>query len=438
MKKRTRLRLIVALLVVIGAGTAIALSYGKIRGPERGIPTAKVTRGNVDLKVYTTGQLRTLNTALLMAPPVNGTLQIIHLAHTGEFVKAGDVVLQFDPSEQEYNMEQSQSLLDQADQQLRKTKADQDVTTANDNVALLHAKYDIRRAELDVSQNEMKSAIDAKKNDLALEEAKRRYAQLEQDVKSRAASATANLAVFQAQRAKAQLDIKMAQDRIASMTIKATISGMVARKANTNGLQIFITGMSVPEYQEGDQTFPGSTIASILDTSSMEVYCRVPEAARSDINQGDPAEIVVDALPDKKYPAKVKTIAVLASTGGGMFGGDTSRKFDAAFQLSEPDPRLRPGQTTHVIVQGAAITNVLYVPRQALFFRQGKPTVFIRAGRGFEPKSVTIKHMTESQVVVEGLDEGTEVALVDPEAAGASGPTKSSASPASATKSGGK
>jgi hypothetical protein len=91
-----------------------------------------------------------------------------------------------------------------------------------------------------------------------------------------------------------------------------------------------------------------------------------------------------------------------------------------------------------VIVQGTAITNVLYVPRQALFFRQGKPTVFIRAGRGFEPHPVTIKHMTESQVVVEGLDEGTEVALVDPEAAGASGPTKSSSSPASATKSGGK
>lgn len=335
-------------------------------------------------------------------------------------------------------MEQSQSLLDQADQQLRKTKADQEVTAANDNVALLHAKYDVRRAELDVSQNEMKSAIDGKKNDLTLEEAKRRLAQLEQDVKSRAASSQANLAVFQAQRAKAQLDIKVAQDRIASMTIKATISGMVARKANTNGLQIFITGMSVPEYQEGDQTFPGSVVASILDVSSMEVYCRVPEASRADINTGDPAEIVVDALPDKNYPAKVKTIAVLASSGGNFFGGDSTRQFDATFQFNEIDPRLRPGQTTHVIVRGAGLTNVLYFPRQALFFRQGKPTVFVRAGRGFEPKPVSIKHMTESQVVIEGLDEGTEVALVDPEAAGSSAPTSSSASPAGANKGGGK
>jgi HlyD family secretion protein len=436
MKSRTRLRLIIALLVVIGSGSAIAVSLGKLRGPERGIPTAKVARGNVDLKVYTTGQLRTLNTSLLMAPPVNGTLQIIHLARTGDLVKAGDVVLQFDPSEQEYNMEQSQSLLDQADQQLRKTKADQEVTAANDKVGLLHAQYDVRRAELDVSQNEMKSAIDAKKNNLALEEAKRRLAQLGQDVKSRSASSQANLAVFQAQRSKAQFDIKMAQDRIQSMTIRATISGLVARKGNTNGLQIFISGMSVPEYQEGDQTFPGSVVASILDVSAMEVYCRVPEAARADINPGDTAEIVVDALPEKKYPAKIKTVAVLASTGGGMFGGDTSRRFDATFQLNEPDPRLRPGQTTHVIVQGAAITNVLYFPRQALFFRQGKPTVFVRAGRGFEPKQVTIKHMTESQVVIEGIAEGTEVALVDPESAGASAPT--SASPAGATKGGGK
>jgi multidrug resistance efflux pump len=416
MKLRGRLRWIAAVLVVLVSAFGISLSLAKLRGTTRGIPTARVTRGNVDLKVFANGEMRTPNTAILMAPPVNGTLQIVKFARTGEPVKAGDVVVEFDPSEQEYNLEQAQSSLDQAEQQILKTKADGSVSTAKDQVDLLHARYDVRRAELDVSQNELKSAIDAKKNDLALEEAKRRLAQLEQDTQSRTASNQANLDVYVAQRNKAQLDIKQAQARIQSMTIKAPISGIFARKYNTNGLNFWGPGITVPEYQEGDQTFPGSAVATILDTSQMQVFCRVPETARADIKVGDAAEIRVDAAPEKSYPAKVKTIAGLAS--GSEFGGDSTRSFDATFELDQPDVHLRPGQTTAVIVQGEHLHDVLYLPRQALFIREGKPVVFAKTGLGFEPRLVTIKHMTESQVVIEGLTEGTNVALVNPETSG--------------------
>jgi HlyD family secretion protein len=431
MKMRTQLRIGVAVLLVIGAGFGITYSLAKMKGPDRGIPTVHVTRGNVDLKVYVTGELRTPNTSLLMAPPVAGTLQIVKFARTGDEVKAGDVVLEFDPSEQEYNVEQAQSNLDQADQQITKNKADSAISTSKDQVDLLHAQFDVRRAELDVSQNELKSAIDAKKNDLALEEAKRRLAQLQDDSKSRVASNEANLAVFVAQRNKALLDMKLAQDRIASMGVKAPISGLFARRSNTNGVYFNFPGMTLPEYQEGDQTYPGSAIATIMDISQMEVFSRIPETSRADINSGDAAIIQIDSIPHEDFPAKVKTIAGLAN--GGEFGGDSTQRFDATFQLDKPDPRLRPGQTTKVIIQGAQLKGVLYLPRQALFIRAGKPVVFAKTGKGFEPRVVIIKHMSESQVVIEDLPEGTEVALVNPEAA-ASAP----GSAASAAKAGAK
>ncbi len=234
MRARTRLRIVIGVLVVVGAGLGINYSLAKIKSTDHGTPTIRVAKGNVDLKVYVTGELRTPNTSILIAPPVGGTLQIVKFARTGDVVKAGDVVLEFDPSEQEYNLEQAQSALDQADQQITKNKADAAISISKDQVDLLHAHYDVRRAELDVSQNELKSAIDAKKNDLALEEAKRRLAQLEEDSKSRAASNAANLSVYMAQRAKAQMDIKLAQDRITNMVIKAPISGLFARKSNTS------------------------------------------------------------------------------------------------------------------------------------------------------------------------------------------------------------
>jgi hypothetical protein len=62
---------------------------------------------------------------------------------------------------------------------------------------------------------------------------------------------------------------------------------------------------------------------------------------------------------------------------------------------------------------------MLIVPRQALFEIDGKPTVYVRAGgaEAFTPKQIKILHRTETQIAIEGLDEGVEVALVDPVAA---------------------
>ena len=116
MKLRTQLRIGIAVVLLVLLGFGVKYTLAKMKGPDHGIPTVRVTRGNIDLKVYITGQLRTPNTSILMAPPVGGTLQIVKFNRTGDAVKAGDVVLEFDPSEQEYNVEQAQSNLDQADQ----------------------------------------------------------------------------------------------------------------------------------------------------------------------------------------------------------------------------------------------------------------------------------------------------------------------------------
>jgi HlyD family secretion protein len=142
---------------------------------------------------------------MVVAPSVSGTLQIIHLLKTGAPVKAGDVVVEFDPSEQEFNLEQSRSQLAEAEQEITKARADAAVKTAEDRVALVKARFDVRRAELEVSRNELVSEIDGRKNLLNLEEARRRLAQLEQDVNSRAASNTASIALLEEKRRTAML-----------------------------------------------------------------------------------------------------------------------------------------------------------------------------------------------------------------------------------------
>jgi HlyD family secretion protein len=382
----------------------------------REIPTARVTRGEVEVTVHTTGDLRPARTAMLVAPPVSGTLQIVYLANTGAMVEEGEVVVEFDPTEQEYNLEQARFDLLAAEQEITKMRADAAVQAAQDQVALLRARFDVRRAELEVTRNELLSAIDGKKNELNLEEARRRLEQLEQDIASRAASDRAALAVVEERRNKARLSMMQAQQNIDNMKVKSPLRGLVSLKENTDASGgVFFTGMVLPEYRAGDLVWPGRTLAEVLEVEKMEIQAQVAEADRSNLNPGQPVEVKVNAVPEKKLAGRVKSVSSIASRRG-FFGGDAQRRFDATFELTELHPELRPGLSTEITILGERLKNALHLPRQALFEKDGKQVVYVRSGKGFEVREVKVKHRTEALVVVEGLEENTEVALVNPEA----------------------
>lgn len=409
------------LVVLFGLGVMGARALQETRRSGTAIATTRVKRGTVETKVYTNGELRPSKTAMLVAPPVGGTLQIVSLANTGTRVRAKDVVLEFDPSEQEYNLKQARFDLSQAEQEITKARADAAVQTAQDKVDLLKAKFDVRRAELDVSKNELVSAIDAKKNLLTLEEAKRHLEQLEQDVKSRTASGQATIAVNEEKRNKARISMSQAQANIEKMTIRAPFVGLMAVKENEDSTGGFFTsGMVLPEYREGDQVQPGRDVAHVLDIDAMEIQAKVDENDRANINPGQAVEVHVDALPNKIFKGKVKTVAGMASSN--FWGGQTVRKFDASFELDKTAELLRPGITAQVIILGDQAKSALYLPPQAVFDKDGKPVVYVKNGSRFESHEVKVIRRTEGRLIVEGLSEGTEVALVNPERQGTKSP----------------
>jgi RND family efflux transporter MFP subunit len=413
------------LAVVLLGAAALRLGGQSTLGARRGgaIPTARVQRGNFELRVHGTGEVRPTSVAQLIVPPVGGTtLQIVHLLSTGTRVKEGDLVVEFDPSEQEYNLEQARSRLLEAEQEITKAKADAIVRAAEDKVALLKARFDVRRAELEVNRNELVSAIDAKKNLLNLEEAGRRLEQLEQDVKSREASNQAALAVLEEKRNKAQLETGVAERNIQNMQLRAPMAGLVSVKENFEGVRIFGPGITVPEYKLGDLTSSGRTIAEILNVDQMEVVMRIAESERSNLQPGQNVQMLLDAMPGRTYTGKVRTVGGAAARGFFFGPSGPTRNFEVVIDVSRPDEQMRPGVTARVTVLGDQVPDALFLPRQAVFEKDGKPVVYVRGGAGFVAREVQIKHRTESRVVIEGLTEGTEAALSNPE--GSSQPAK--------------
>ena len=407
---------VVAMILCAVAGVVAAVRRVSPGAAGEDIATSHVKRGDLELKVYATGELLASHSETLIAPTVGGgALQITHLLHTGAGVKKGDLVMEFDPTEQRYKLDQNHSELLQAEQEITKARADAAVVAAQDKVALLKARFDVRRAELDVQKNELVSTIDARKNDLALEQAKRVLAELEQDVESRSSSNQATIVLAGEKRNKAKLAMDQAQGNIGKMRVTAPMDGLVALEKNEGAAGgFFYSGMSLPEYREGDQVQPGRSVGQVIDPKEMELAAKVGELDRNTIKEGQPVEIQLDALPGTAFRGTVKTVG--GNSRHHFWDDDNGSKFEVTVTLSTADARLRPGLSAQIVINGGAQKDVLYVPRQALFLRDGKRVAYVKNGNNFEPCEVKVRAENESRAAIEGIRQGTEISLIDPTA----------------------
>lgn len=413
MKQRT-IQTATLLTLLVFAGGSVACRQATALAGEMDIPTTMVKEADVQLKVLTTGALLTKESRVIAAPPIGGgTLQIIKLARFGSQVRKGDVVLEFDPSEQEYNLAQNRSDFQQAEQEIVKAKDDAAVQTAEDQTALLKAKYAVRRAELEVSKNELLSKIDAQKNVLALNEARRALAQLEQDVHTHSASNRAALDISEEKRNKAQLAMTQAEDNIKKMTVTTPIDGLVVIHPNVD-MGNFFFGQALPDYHVGDQVNPGSSIADVIDISHLEVSAQVGEIDHSNLKPGQLVDVEVYAVPNDKFTGKVEMVG--AATSQNPWVGSSEHKFDVTVLLDKPDPRLRPGFAARLVIRGDQLSHAVSIPSEAVFEREGKKIVYCKRGRGFEAQVVKLRATTEGRAILEGIQPGAVVALVNPEA----------------------
>jgi HlyD family secretion protein len=415
-------RVLIVVLALACAPIAIALSVGQAgpgfwRAEAATVPTSRVTRGDVDTTVFTSGELRASRIQTLSAPGAGEQLRLLTLKPTGAVVKAGDVVMTFDPSVQEENLAVERALLMEAELEIQALEAEIASLYAQDSVELLTARFDVRSAELDVQGNELLSAIQAKENDLTLAQARRRLAQFEGDVGSKKSIEKSAMTVLLEKREKAKLAIAQAERLVERMTVRAPDDGIVSVVANRDGVTYSFQGVTYPEYREGDTVPGGRPVAELLDVRTMELIARVSESARANIAVGQRATLTLDGWGGTTLTARVNNLGVIRGATGLASLSDTPARFaDVSLTLDAMAPEARAGVTAMAKIVGESLRNVLYVPRHAVLSEDGRTVVYARSGAGtsFIKRPVTVVAVTDSVAVVSDLGEGLEVALADP------------------------
>ena len=399
--------MVLALVAALGWG---AFRFAKVTAPAAGsdVPTTRVKKGRVTVAVTARGELQGGNSEMLSAPMVGGgDMAITTLRQPGELVESGDVVVQFDTTQQEFNLREAEADLAEAEQQVARAEAESQASAEEADYAVLAADGEVRQAELDMRKNPILPSIVRRQNELALEAAKDRLRQAQQDIKNKQTTSTSGIAIQKANQNKAKVMADLAQKNIDNMTLKAKTKGYVNVQQNTN-MNMMYWGMQLPPFQVGDSARSGMAVAQIPDLNSWEVSAKVGELDRGHLSPGQPVKLKVVALAGKEFAGKIKTL-------GGTSGPPWDRNFETRITLENGGPELRPGMTSNLVIVAETLDNVLWVPFQAVFESDGRTFVYRKTPNGFMPHDVKLVRRSESQVVLEGVNDGDVIAMSNPD-----------------------
>ena len=386
------------------------------------IPTTRVRRGDITFTITAKGALKGGNSEVLTAPMAGGgDMHITWLRHSGEVVHAGDVVVKLDTTEQQYKLREAEADLAEAQQHVLDAQATLEAQKEEDSYALLKAKSDVRQAELETRKNPLVAAITARQNDMALAQARETLTELQKNLVNHEATNQAAIATQKAAESKADVQAATARQNIESMTLTAHRGGYIALK--TSQPRGIYFGQALPLLQVGDTVGPGLALAEIPDLNNWEVVATIGELDRGHLAVGQQADVTIVPVPGRHYVGRIKDL-------GGTTGSPWDRHFDCHITLVNASPELRPGMSAQIVITTESMRNVLWVPAQAIFDRDGKSFVYVPSGKGFVPRDVKLVRRGESQAVVSGLAEHQVVALANPDEQA----KKGGAAPASASQ----
>jgi multidrug efflux pump subunit AcrA (membrane-fusion protein) len=147
--------------------------------------------------------------------------------------------------------------------------------------------------------------------------------------------------------------------------------------------------------------------------------CHIDEADRARVQIGRAALVRADAVPNRELKGTVSVISLMAKPDFAVW--PPMRNFDVIVALHDTDSRLRSGMSATARLELEHLSGVLIVPSAAMFQRGGVATVYVAAGRAFEPRAVTVLRRGRDEIAIaSGLREGERVATKDPEIEGGS------------------
>ena len=218
-------------------------------------------------------------------------------------------------------------------------------------------------------------------------------------------AAQGRVRIAEAAVSQAKADLAFAEAQLQNTVIRAPFGGVVVKKMAE-------VGESVAPIPPGVNISTSSgAIVALADLATLEVEADVAEANVAKVANGQPAEVTVEAIPDRRYKAVLRQVIPTADR--------TKATVMVKVTILDKDKDLKPEMSAKVTfleperkeaTPAAAAAPVVLVPRESVVTRDGKPTVFlVREGKAVA-RAIVLGTERQSQVIVkDGLSGGETV-----------------------------
>lgn len=395
-------------------GVAVLVSGGLVFGafrlanPAVKMPTADVKRKEFVDYLEVKGEVKALRSVTIAAPYGAGDLQILKLAVNGAKVKKGDVLVEFDNTTVKQKLAQDQSALKSAEAEIQQARAAARLKEEKNLTDVMTANYDVQKARMDASKQEILSAIEGEQAKLKLADAEQKVKEAEAKLKADRSSAAADLASKKQKHDQAAFQVQLDEHSLASLALRAPLDGVVALQNHWQP-----QGSPTP-FKPGDRAWPGAAIAELPDPSTLKISARIEEAERGQLKLGQTGMVRIEAVPDGSFEGRIETISPTASLDFNA-GWPVPRNFTVEVALANTDARLAPGMGAVVRVAVDHVADGIVIPSSALFRKAGRTVAYVRHGSRFEETPVEVlRRSGDDALVAKGLQPGEQLALKDP------------------------
>ncbi len=382
---------------------AIVFIFSGVTGDNENILTYKVKRGNFLVSIIESGEIKAKQSNVISAPRVRGQLKITYMITEGSYVKPGDLILKFDPSEANTKLFQAQSQLDLSLSEKRKLLANQKSSIAKMESTLKSAKLNFELSKLNLTQMRFEAEAAQKKAQLQFQKDSLSYIQTLQDYKSQKIIRQSELDKMEIEIQQKRSELKKAQKDLNLLSITAPTEGLIVYENNWSTGQKFAVG---------DQPWRGQSVMTLPDLSLMQSRTYVNEVDVSKIKKGQQVIVTLDAFQDTSF---VGTISEIARLGKKKNKNSNIKVFDITVDIQGKSELLKPGMTTGNKIIINEIPDTIFIPQEAVFERENKHFVFVKNGSSFDEREVIVGSKSEDYIIIaKGLTPGEVVALSDP------------------------
>ncbi len=420
MKKKWKILISVGILLVLAIGVLASVKIS-----QRGIvtvQTGKVTRADLTAIVTASGEVKPRNYINIGANTQGAAPITAIYVKEGEHVKKGQILAKLKDIQPEADLAAQEASYNSALADSSAFEAAE--KSSDDSIAVAEAQVDHDKADLEQKRQDLarsQSLLDAKliapqdfeakkvTYDLAastLLASERRV----QQARSAKAQATAQLYSAQRKVAQARALVTRSNDILREYDATAPLDGVV-----TN-LPVRVGETVVP----GIQNSEASTIMTIADMSIITAEVHVDETDIVSVRLDQPAEVTIDAIPNKVFKGKVIEIgdtALVRSTGVAASQSTTSsqeaKDFKVVVALDIDEGLVRPGLSCTAKITTATRPHALSIPIQALTIRQKGQLVDLKPGQQPPSDPAALKASKEEEqgvfVVKDGKAEFREV-----------------------------